>query len=713
MSRLLSRRDLLRAGAAGGTAIGASALAHNALIARALAAAAPCSPQGIGDIEHVVILIQENRSFDHYFGSYRGVEGFADPNVLPLGDGSGLSIFAQPGYPGGYRGGHLYPFHLDSYHNGECTNDINHSWGPQHTYWDGGRLDGFVRGHLAADGPANGPLTMGYYTRQDLQFYYALADAFTLCDQYFCSVIGPTDPNRLYAMSAWLDPAGTHGGPILSTSTSRVDRYGRLTWTTMPEQLQARGISWKVYGSADGNYGDNVLPYFRQYQTNPTLAANALGPSFPGTFQTDVATGTLPQVSWVLAPLIQSEHPPAPEEYGELVSAQVLNTLVSNPAVWSKTALLITYDENGGFFDHVPPPVPPSATPGEYLTARPLPSDASGVAGPIGLGFRVPMLVVSPFSRGGFVCSDTFDHTSTLRFLEARFGAEVPNLTSWRRSVTGDMTSAFNFARVDSSVPALPQPSPADSRVTMSNCAASAPLDLATDSTTTLKQLEQAVVPPYPTTVNSSPPPQEAGRAAAPSGPVTCGSGARAGIRATGVHASTTGKFSGTVARFSYGSTSARPSDFAATIHWGDGHVSKGKITGGRGNFSVVGSHRYGTGRRYQATVTIRRASASARAVSEITVIHLSGVPAGCADGFTLTAQSAGVSSMRVLIDGRAVPVHAVRKGSIYRAHLKLRPGSHRLTVSLVFAASTHLGPRTLHQTVRGCDPAVAPAFTG
>jgi hypothetical protein len=129
-------------------------------------------------------------------------------------------------------------------------------------------------------------------------------------------------------MSAWLDPAGTRGGPILSTSSSRIERYGKLTWTTMPEQLQARGITWKVYGSADGNYGDNVLPYFKQYVTNPTLAANALTPSFPGTLQTDVATGALPQVSWVLAPLIASEHPPAPVEYGEAVAAQILDTLV-------------------------------------------------------------------------------------------------------------------------------------------------------------------------------------------------------------------------------------------------------------------------------------------------------------------------------------------------------------------------------------------------
>ena len=291
----------------------------------------------------------------------------------------------------------------------------------------------------------------------------------------------------------------------------------------MPEQLQARGISWKVYCNPDGNFGDNVLPYFKQYWTNPTLAVQALAPTYPGTFQADVAAGTLPQVSWVLASLIASEHPPAPVVYGEAVVGNVLSTLVSNPSVWAKTALLITHDENGGFFDHVPPRTAPTGTKGEYVTANPLPSDAGRVRGPIGLGFRVPLLVVSPFARGGFVCSHTFDHTSLLRFLETRFGAEVPNLSAWRRSVTGDLTSAFNFAKIDPSVPKLPHPSPIDRRVTMSTCATSAPLDLATSSTNNLKKLEQTVVATYRVRVNSSRPPQEPGNAPAPSGRVACG----------------------------------------------------------------------------------------------------------------------------------------------------------------------------------------------
>jgi phospholipase C len=212
----VTRRQLLKAGAGSGAALGGAALLSNPLISRALAAPPRCG--SLKDIEHVVILIQENRSFDHYFGSYKGVRGFADPNALALTDGSGLNVFAQPGYSATGYGGHLRPFRLNSNANGECTNDINHSWGPQHQYWDAGKMDGFVSGHLAVDGAANGPLTMGYYTRQDLQFYYPLADAFTICDGYHCSVIGPTDPNRLYSISASLGASGAQGGPILSTS---------------------------------------------------------------------------------------------------------------------------------------------------------------------------------------------------------------------------------------------------------------------------------------------------------------------------------------------------------------------------------------------------------------------------------------------------------------------------------------------------------------
>jgi phospholipase C len=477
-SRGFTRREVLRAGAAAGLLTGVEALTAPArALQRVLATSPACGP--LGEIEHVVIFINENRSFDSYFGTYRGVLGFGDRTALRLPGESSRTIFSQPfpGEAGEPYGGYLLPFRFDTNNGGECVNDISHEWGTMHKCWDEGALDRFLETHLELNGLRDGPNTMGYYMREDLPFFHALADNFTICDHYFCSVLGPTDPNRLYSMTATIDPQGANGGPLLETlTTNRAELYGRFTWRTYPEQLQAAGVTWKVYATPDGDYGDNVLPYFKAYQENAQLAANALAPTFPAEFLADCAAGTLPQVSWVLASLVESEHPPAPVTYGEVALAEVLNGLTANPAVWAKTALFATYDENGGFFDHVPPPVAPSGTPGEYLTVDPLPSAAEGIRGPIGLGFRVPMLVISPFSRGGLVCSSTFDHTSLLRFLERRFGPEVPNLSEWRRSATGDMTRAFNFAEpAELSPPTLPSPSLADSRVLDSDCPTQSP----------------------------------------------------------------------------------------------------------------------------------------------------------------------------------------------------------------------------------------------
>ena len=264
MANGMTRRDFLRAGVVGAAAVGLTGLeAQRKLILRALAV--PPAPAAAGcpalhGIDHVVILIQENRSFDHYFGTYKGVRGFRDPAAPP-------GVFAQSGYPP--NGGTLNPWHLDSRANGACSNDITHSWGPQHRSWDGGKMDRFVQEHMATDGAANGPLTMAYYQRSDLEFYYGLADAFTICDGYHCSVLGPTDPNRLYSMSATIDPAGKNGGPLTETLlATRPQKLGTFTWPTMPERLQAAGVSWKVYASPDGNIGDNVLPTSRT--TSPT-----------------------------------------------------------------------------------------------------------------------------------------------------------------------------------------------------------------------------------------------------------------------------------------------------------------------------------------------------------------------------------------------------------------------------------------------------------
>jgi phospholipase C len=455
---------------------GRASAAQSRLIDRALGASS--SAASLSDIKHVVILMQENRSFDHYFGTLSGVRGFSDPSVLEqVVGGQRYPVFDQFGYlpgTGPDPSGYLQPFHLVSNppaENGQDTNDISHDWGTQHVSWASGAMNQFLPAHLASDGDQNGPVTMGYYNRSDLAFYYALADAFTVCDGYFSSVLGPTDPNRLMEMSATIDPAGVAGGPVVETFTDRLAEYGKLSWTTMPERLLAAGVSWKVYNDPTGLLGLSPLPYFKAYDDPLSikgieLIARGLTPTYPGSFDSDVASGKLPSVSWIIPPLAECEHPAAPPEYGEHLVQQILSTLVSNPDVWEQTVFLVVYDENGGFFDHVPPPTAPAGTAGEYLTGT-LPSAADGIAGPVGLGFRTPCLVISPFSRGGYRCSQTFDHTSTLRFIETRFGVEVPNLSAWRRGVTGDLTAALNLTTApNTSVPSLPATSiPGDTSV--------------------------------------------------------------------------------------------------------------------------------------------------------------------------------------------------------------------------------------------------------
>lgn len=486
--------------------MGAGALTshrRSRIIERALRTRAAGSD--IGAIDHVVFVMQENRSFDHYFGTYPGVRGFNDHPSGSYGD------FAQP-YPENTTAlptGVLLPFHLDTSTGiGACTTDLTHDWLPQHLSWNGGAMDGFVSTHTMEqyDGSA-GLLTMGYYERSDLPYHFALADAFTICDGYHCSVLGPTHPNRLMALTGTIDPAGRHGGPVISTEVPAQALFS-VSWTTVPELLSDHGVSWKTYTPPGQGYvasdpaagfGDAILPYFKQYQ-NPRsdLHRRAFLPTFPGDFAHDVKTGTLPSVSWLVSPNGYDEHPPAPAAYGAWYLSRVLAILTSNPVVWSKTALIITYDENDGFFDHVPPPTAPRGTAGEYLTSSTLPSGAGSVAGPIGLGFRVPALVVSPFSRGGHVVSDTYDHTSQLRLLEERFGIRVDNLSPWRRSVVGDLTATLT-AKPVYGPPRLPSTS--TYRVlatTLEGCTAEDISETATSQ------------PPYPLPTVQSMPTQEA-----------------------------------------------------------------------------------------------------------------------------------------------------------------------------------------------------------
>jgi phospholipase C len=401
------------------------------------------APSKLSDIDHIVVLLQENRSFDHYFGTLGGVRGFGDPGALLLP--SGHPVFYQPDPQA--QQGYVLPFHLDTKRtSAQRLHDLSHAWSALHDSWDGGHVDDWIGAHRTTNG-RNAPLTMGYYTRDDLPFYYALADAFTLCDGYHCSLMGPTDPNRYYWMSATIDPSGKGGGPATNNSGTR------YTWDTYPQALQRAGVSWRIYReeiTSDYPIGLDIIMNFAAFQdatpSSPLYDSGVRGRPMPVLLD-DIRTGNLPSVSWIIPPFALCEHPDELPAAGEDYVRQILEAFWSNPSLWAKTAFIISYDENDGLFDHIVPPTPPAGTPDEFIDGL-----------PIGLGFRVPCFVISPFSRGAWVCGDTFDHTSILRFIEARFGAEVPNLTAWRRGTCGDLTSAFGFGEPpDLSVPRLPE----------------------------------------------------------------------------------------------------------------------------------------------------------------------------------------------------------------------------------------------------------------
>jgi phospholipase C len=454
----------------------AASAAFPASIARALSIPAHHRTGTIEDVEHIVFMMQENRSFDHYFGTLRGVRGFGDPRVAKLP--SGKSVWHQPDStnPDGY----VLPFHPGAPSLGlQFLEDLAHDWATTHGAWNAGNYDQWV--------PNKGTTTMAYLTRSDIPFHYALADAFTVCDAYHCSLLGPTDPNRYHMWTGWVGNDGAAGGPVVDNAEAGYD------WSTYPERLEAAGISWKVYqdigeglDAADfwgwtgdnpyiGNYGDNSLLYFHQYQNAPESSPLAIkartgtniaktGTLFD-TFRQDVLNNQLPQVSWIVAPESYTEHPNWPANYGAWYVSQMLDALTANPEVWSKTVFIFMFDENDGFFDHIVPATPPQ-TRAEGIstvgtTNEIFPGSSDYAAGPYGLGVRVPMIVISPWSKGGWVNSETFDHTSLIRFIERRFGKHNSNLiesniTAWRRAVVGDLTSAFNFASPNNSVVALP-----------------------------------------------------------------------------------------------------------------------------------------------------------------------------------------------------------------------------------------------------------------
>ncbi|AMN44985.1 phosphocholine-specific phospholipase C [Rhodoplanes sp. Z2-YC6860] len=465
-------------------------------INRALAIPAMGRTGTIKDIKHIVILMQENRGFDHYFGTMKGVRGFGDRFPIPLE--SGKPVWAQSD---GTR--EIPPYHRDA-----TTSNALVGYGTPHAYADSQAA--WNQGKMGYWPKYKSQYSMGYFKREDIPFQFALAEAFTLCDAYHCSITTGTDPNRITFWSGSnFNPALRAQGINCTTADGEPNNLrcwpspskwvdglpqpqpnytyvgSDFNWDTLPDLLQRAGISWHIYQDMNNNWtgamhGGLAFSSFRHAQPNSPVYVHGLtgGPDYLDKLKADVMAGTLPQVSWVLPTQANSEHPGggSPTRAGNFTD-DVLNALTSNPEVWSQTAFFLTFDENDGFFDHLPPPAVPSydingnlmgkATlplAGEYFDSTGFALNAqdtiSGKTRPWGLSARVPMYVVSPWSKGGWVNSQVFDHTSVGRFLEKRFGIKVDAISPWHRAISGDLTTAFDFARPnDPRFPELPDQS--------------------------------------------------------------------------------------------------------------------------------------------------------------------------------------------------------------------------------------------------------------
>lgn len=566
-----SRREFLKKAALLSGAVGTATMLPPS-IAKAFAID-PDAGTTWKDAEHIVILMQENRSFDHCFGSLRGVRGFNDPRAMKLPNKN--SVFMQRNE----NGETFIPFRLNMREtNATWMGSLPHGWTDQTDARNNGAYDKWLEAKRSGHKEYKAmPLTLGYYTREDLSFYYSLADAFTVCDQNFCSSLTGTTPNRLYLWSG--KTRDDDHSLAARVRNEEADYDTEASWKTFPERLEENEISWKIYqneisvgvgfeGEEDAwlsNFTDNAIEFFSQYNVRfhpaymqyvpkriawlrgaivgleerlklvaepeemartekrllsfrkelevsleylnhytpenysklsprdknlheKAFTTNINDPDYhkleslkyndQGTaremkvpkgdvlhqFRSDVKEGTLPMVSWLVAPENFSDHPGAPW-YGAWYLSEAVDILTENPEVWKKTIFILCYDENDGYFDHVPPFVPPSPNDpdsgkvsqgidlrAEYVSLeedlkRKNSSHARG--GPIGLGYRVPLVIASPWSRGGAVCSQVFDHTSILMFLEKflteKTGKEIreTNISAWRRTVCGDLTSTF------------------------------------------------------------------------------------------------------------------------------------------------------------------------------------------------------------------------------------------------------------------------------
>jgi phospholipase C len=556
----MNRREFLEKSSLLLAGLGTSGVLHPSIL-KALAID-PAAQSTFYDAEHVVILMQENRSFDHAFGALKGVRGFLDKRAFVKQDGH--SVFFQKNDDGKYAS----PARLDL-RNTKSTwmSSLPHSWADQQKALNKGKFDQWLQAKASGNKDyKNIPLTLGYYNREDLPFYYQLADAFTIFDQYFCSSLTGTTPNRLFLWSGTLREQ--QNGKVKANVVNEnidYDKARQAKWKSFPEILEQQNVSWRIYqneislpkgmsGEQEAwlsNFTDNPIEWFSRfnvkfskgyYQNIPNIIAylkqeieknpkqkerleamlaevqedqvkyhpdnysklskeeknlhekafttNSNDPDYwkleigkdengerlvvpEGDvlfqFRKDVEEKKLPLVSWLVAPEHFSDHPGSPW-YGAWYISEVLNILTQDPETWKKTIFIINYDENDGYFDHVlpfAPPVNPSQPVDmngkegveyvdqsqEYMS-NPSLKNYEKVEGTVGLGYRVPMIIASPWTKGGFVNSEVSDHTSVLQFLEKfimkkfKKNVHIDNISEWRRAICGDLTSAFNSSGV-------------------------------------------------------------------------------------------------------------------------------------------------------------------------------------------------------------------------------------------------------------------------
>jgi phospholipase C len=495
MGNETTRRGLLK-----GAMTSAAFAALPASIRKALATPAAVRTGTIEDVKHIVILMQENRSFDMYFGTKRGVRGFGDPFPPPTVSGrpawyqrSGPSATAQT----------TLPFPILQSDNWAFPPDLPHGIDTQQAAWGQGQASYWPQYKSAS--------TMGYYTRAELPFQFALAEAFTLGDDYHCSMNGGTDMNRMCLMSGscWDPVQAAEGIPCTDassepqelrcwvTGTWPVPGYSYtgpsgnkpnqpVSWPNIADVLTEAGISWRIYQDMNDNWkgamnGFLAFDSFRTAQPGSTIYENGMTSWTIADLKAAVENDTLATVNWVLPSQAESEHPGAPcsPTHGGYFTETVLEALTSNPEVWAKTVFLLNFDENDGYFDHaLNPAIPSYDTNGELQGKTTMPtkglyfdnstriySDASylspndmlsGDLRPWGMGFRVPFYVVSPWSKGGWINSEVADHISVPLFLEKWLGITLPAISSWHRSVCSDLTSFFNFRTPNDEFPDLP-----------------------------------------------------------------------------------------------------------------------------------------------------------------------------------------------------------------------------------------------------------------